>query len=122
MRRPPQLWPFCPRSSRIGLWPLPQPKKDYFSLSATNATVGGGGSNTASNYDATVSGGLYNTASGFAATVPGPAYEMDFPVVVYEISQENTSITFYRSAGWDEVEGMPSGELRGVMLFSVPGG
>lgn len=58
-----------------------------------------------------------NTASGFAATVPGPAYEMDFPVVVYEISQENTSITFYRSAGWDEVEGMPSGELRGVMLF-----
>lgn len=47
----------------------------------------------------------------------GPGYEQRFPVVVYEVSQGDTSITFYRGAGWDEVRGLPSGELRGVMLF-----
>lgn len=47
----------------------------------------------------------------------GPGYEQSFPVVVYEVSQGDTSITFYRGAGWDEVRGLPPGELRGVMLF-----
>lgn len=47
----------------------------------------------------------------------GPAYEMDFPVIVYEISQSGTSITLYRGAGWNEVKDLPFGELRGAMLF-----
>lgn len=38
-------------------------------------------------------------------------------MLVYEISQGDVSITFHRGAGWDEVKGLPSSELRGVMFF-----
>jgi hypothetical protein len=56
---------------------------------------------------------VYRAALGSVMTTPmsgdsGP---------VYEISQGSTSITLYRGAGFDEVKGLPFGELRGVMLF-----
>lgn len=44
-------------------------------------------------------------------------YTMTFPVIVYEIAQGDACLTLYRSASLKEVEGLPTGELRGVMLF-----
>lgn len=47
----------------------------------------------------------------------GPPGEQAFPLIVYEVSQGNTRLVFYRGAGFDEVKGLPSGEQEGVMLF-----
>lgn len=47
----------------------------------------------------------------------GPPGEQAFPLIVYEVSQGDTRLTFYRGAGFDEVRGLPSGEREGVMLF-----
>lgn len=47
----------------------------------------------------------------------GPPGEQAFPLIVYEVSQGNTRLVFYRGAGFDEVKGLPAGERSGVMLF-----
>lgn len=47
----------------------------------------------------------------------GPPGEQAFPLIVYEVSQGNARLVFYRGAGFDEVKGLPAGERAGVMLF-----
>lgn len=51
--------------------------------------------------------------------IPGDGsanYSQDLPAIIYDITQENMRVAFYRGAGFDEVKGLPSAELYGIML------
>lgn len=60
--------------------------------------------------------GSVMTVTTWGEAGSGPPGETALPVVVYEVSQGSVGITLYRGAGLKEVEGLPFGELRGVML------
>lgn len=43
-------------------------------------------------------------------------YKQQIPVIIYEISQENENLTFYRGASYDEVKNLPFINLCGYMV------